>query len=162
MEELKKMMEESNYTNKRLLKETFKLQAQLMRGSNLDTIDELRAHSKNEIRKRFQRTIRRLYTLRRFAKKLGLEFDIEQLELSQFFTKDKHHSRNIYTTQQLNKIPKLNYIETIANSLECECFFQEEHRDLILSYSSKLRELMNKGTENVKDLEQSIYNIDLP
>ena len=33
---------------------------------------------------KFQRTIRRLSVLRRFAKEMGMEFDIENMEISHF------------------------------------------------------------------------------
>lgn len=40
--------------------------------------------------RKFQQTIRRLSVLRIFARKLNIEFDIEQMELSKFYTmKDK-------------------------------------------------------------------------
>lgn len=41
--------------------------------------------------RRFQRTIRRLSTLRRFAREIGLEFDIENMEISIFHYQGRHN-----------------------------------------------------------------------
>lgn len=53
---------------------------------NLNPKESEQTESQAKIK--FQRTMRRLSVLRRFAKRLGLEFDIENLEIS-LLTKKK-------------------------------------------------------------------------
>ena len=48
-------------------------------------------NTESQAKIKFQRTMRRLAILRRFAKRLGLEFDIENMEIS-LLTKQKSNS----------------------------------------------------------------------
>jgi hypothetical protein len=88
-------------------------------------VDKDHEDTRSAAKIKFQRTMRRLSILRRFAKRLGLEFDIENMEISMLTRgrndgKKRKGQRNHYS--QLNDLEQVLVdkrldFENIANAL---------------------------------------------
>lgn len=68
---------------------------------------------RSELTMRFQRTMKRLSVLRSFAKMVGMEFDIDQLDIASLTRRSKSRNskvNNVLPDHQQELIQKQNYI----------------------------------------------------
>ena len=79
------------------------------------------------------------------------------MELSKFYTmKDKIQG---LTQGEIDNLSVRNYIEILADYIQCESFFDQEDIDLIQDECVQRNKQMKKLTESLVKLELKIYTI---
>ena len=131
----------------------------------LDVDNAVPDDTKSAAKIKFQRTMRRLSVLRRFAKRLGLEFDIENMEIS-LLTKQRGSQHvdleDSYFFTQMSELEqellcKRMDFEEIIVRMQHQTFIPKEDIKNMEVQVRKSKKRMEKVTEMVEKLERFVF-----
>ena len=106
---------------------------------------------------KFQRTIRRLSVLRRFAKEMEMEFHIENMEISHFMLQGKKETRE----PNYVDINNTEFIEYVAGFMKIDCFVPDEEKSLIEQKAVRQKRIQTRSVKHLDRIIKRLPKLDL-
>lgn len=131
----------------------------------MDT-EKFEEDKRSEMAVRFQRTMRRLIVLRSFARVVGLEFDVDQLDIATLTR--RHGSAKGKKDWAAARVPnevrellsKQDHLTSILNYLRFEVFFEEEDLEDVMNMGKRLSSDLTDNSIAFKQLNNFVFNAD--